>query len=261
MNGGGGRMTKFCSIGFDRLQTGGKGFHPLRALNAAWHDTYSEERIMNNCTNGGNLMSDHLVAQPVIVELPDNNLPNPDHVSYYALEKERKIYLDTGIGPDNMCLHRMILRWNMEDAGKPAEERKPIKIYIMSYGGDLDYMWAIVDIINTSKTPVYTINVGVAASAASLIFISGHKRIMMPSSKVIIHEGSAQMAGDAVKVMDATDSYRKELKRMKEYILSKTRIPQQTLIRRKNNDWTINADYCLENGVCDMIAESVEDIL
>ena len=206
-------------------------------------------------------MNNHLMAQPVIVELPNNNLPDPDNVSYYALEKERKIYLDTGIGPENMALHRMILRWNAEDAGKPAEDRQPIKIYIMSYGGDLDYMWAMVDIINASQTPVYTINIGVAASAASLIFISGHKRIMLPNSKVIIHEGSAAMAGDAVKVMDATDSYRKELKRMKDYILTKTRIPQQTLIRRKNNDWTIDAAYCLENGVCDVIAASVEEIL
>ena len=195
------------------------------------------------------------------MELPDNNLPNPDNVSYYVLEKERKIYLDSSIGPENMQLHRMILRWNMEDAGKPIEDRKPIRIYIMSYGGDLDYMWAMVDIINASKTPVYTINIGVAASAASLIFISGHKRIMFPSSKVIIHEGSAAMSGDAVKVMDATDSYRKELKRMKEYILSKTRIPSQTLNKRKNNDWTIDAAYCMENGVCDVIAESVDDIV
>ena len=61
--------------------------------------------------------------------------------------------------------------------------------------------------------------------------------------------------------MDATNSCRRELKRMKEYILSKTRIPQQTLIRRKNNDWTINAACCLEYGVCDVIAESAEDIL
>ena len=206
-------------------------------------------------------MNEHLMAQPVIVELPDSSLPNPDNVSYYALEKERKFYLDTGIGSDSMPLHRMILRWNMEDAGKPVEERRSIKIYIMSYGGDIDYMWAIVDIIGMSKTPVHTINVGVAASAASLIFIAGHRRIMLPNSKVIIHEGSAQMAGDAVKVMDATDSYRKELKRMKEYILSRTRIPQQTLLRRRNNDWTLDAAGCLENGVCDAIAQSVDEIL
>ena len=206
-------------------------------------------------------MNEELMAQPFVVEMPDNSLPNPDQVSYYTLERERKIYLDSGIGPENMPLHRMILRWNMEDAGKPVGERRPIRIYIMSYGGDLDYMWAMVDIISASKTPVYTIDVGVAASAASLIFLSGHRRIMLPNSKVIIHEGSAAVSGDAVKVMDATDSYRKELKRMKDYILSRTHIPQQTLNRRKNNDWTIDAAYCLENGVCDLIAESVEDIL
>ena len=90
---------------------------------------------------------------------------------------------------------------------KPAEDRQPIKIYIISYGGDLDYMWAMVDIINASQTPVYTINIGVAASAASLIFISGHKRIMLPNSKVIIHEGSAAMSGDAVKVMPCSERY------------------------------------------------------
>ena len=48
---------------------------------------------------------------------------------------------------------------------------------------------------------------------------------------------------------------------MKEYILSKTRIPSQTLNKRKNNDWTIDAAYCMENGVCDVIAESVDDIV
>ena len=98
-----------------------------------------------------------LLAQPVIVELPDNNLPNPDNVSYYILEKERKIYLTYEVGPEIMSLHRMIMRWNMEDAGKAIGERKPIRVYIMSYGGDLDYMWAIVDMINASKTPVYSI--------------------------------------------------------------------------------------------------------
>lgn len=206
-------------------------------------------------------MSELFTAQPVVVELPDNNLPNPDNVSYYVLEKERKIYLECEIGPDIMSLHRMIMRWNMEDAGKAVEERTPIRIYIMSYGGDIDYMWAFVDMVNASKTPIYTINVGVAASAASLIFISGHKRYMLPNSKVIIHEGSAQMAGDAIKVMDATESYRKDLKRMKEYILSKTNIPQAALNRRKNNDWTLDSAYCLENGVCDVVASDIDEIL
>lgn len=206
-------------------------------------------------------MSEFIENELVELEIPDPRLPDPDNLSYYVLEKERKVYLEIGICPEVLAIQRLILRWNMEDKDKPVEERKPIRVYIMSYGGDLDYMWTIVDTILLSKTPVITINMGVAASAASLIFIAGHRRMMLPNSKVIIHEGSAQMAGDAVKVMDATDSYRKELKRMKDFILEHTRIPASTLNRRKNNDWTIDSTYCLANGVCDEVVQSLDDIL
>ena len=206
-------------------------------------------------------MSEFIENELVELEIPDPRLPDPDNLSYYVLEKERKVYLEIGICPEVLAIQRLILRWNMEDKDKPVEERKPIRVYIMSYGGDLDYMWTIVDTILLSKTPVITINMGVAASAASLIFIAGHRRMMLPNSKVIIHEGSAQMAGDAVKVMDATDSYRKELKRMKDFILEHTCIPASTLNRRKNNDWTIDSTYCLANGVCDEVVQSLDDIL
>lgn len=206
-------------------------------------------------------MSEFAENEVVELNIGDNRLPNPDLISYYTLEKERKVYLDTEVCPDVLTIQRLIFRWNMEDKDKTVEDRTPIRVYVMSYGGDLDYMWSLVDTIMLSKTPVITINVGVAASAASIIFIAGHHRLMMPNAKVIIHEGSAQLAGDAVKVMDATDSYRKELKRMKDFILEHTKIPQATLNRRKNNDWTIDAKYCLENGVCEKIVESLDDIL
>lgn len=206
-------------------------------------------------------MSEFIENELLTLELPDSRLPDPDNLSYYILEKERKIYLDIGICPEVLQIQRMLMRWNMEDRGIEKNKRKPIYIYIMSYGGDLDYMWTLVDTIKLSVTPVVTINLGVAASAASLIFISGHHRKMLPNAKVIIHEGSAQMAGDAVKVMDASDSYRKELKRMKDFILAETRIPAATLNRRKNNDWTIDAAYCLANGVCDEVVQSLDDIL
>lgn len=188
-------------------------------------------------------------------------MPNPDEISHYKLEKERKYYLDDVVDGSLMGLHRMILRWNMEDAGKKLEERKPIWIFIMSPGGEADIMWALLDMIGASKTPIYTVNVGTAASAASLIFIAGHKRFMMPNARVIIHEGSAQFGGDAVKVMDASESYKKELKRMKNYILERTSIQPAQLNRKRNNDWELDAQFCIENGVCDKIVESIEEVI
>ena len=194
-------------------------------------------------------------------ELSSYALPDPDEISYYVLEKERKIYLDYDVSADIMTLQRMILRWNMEDKLKKPEERRPIYIYIMSYGGDMDYMWSVIDTIEASVTPVYTVNLGTAGSAAALIFMSGHKRFAFPRSRVVIHEGSASMAGDSTKVLDASDSYRKAIKRMKQYIVSRTKIPPSTLNKKRNNDWELDAETCEKYGVCDFIVHSMEEVI
>lgn len=202
----------------------------------------------------------HELFETLMADMPSEVLPTPDSISYYKLEKERKYYLDCEVDGALMALHRMILRWNMEDRGKKPEERQPIWIYIMSPGGEVDVMWALVDVIRLSTTPVHTVNVGVASSAASLIFIAGHKRFMTPNAKVVIHEGSAQFGGDAVKVMDFSESYKKELKKMKQFISDHTGILPKQLNAKRANDWELDAAFCMENKVCDRIIESIEEV-
>jgi len=200
-------------------------------------------------------------AVRTIIKQVDPGLPVPDLVSYYVLENDRKLYLEGEVDSDVLNLQRMILRWNMEDIGIPREERKPIRIYIFSPGGNVDMMWSLIDTIQLSETPVHTINMGVAASAAGIIFLAGHKRIMTKRSRLIIHEGSARMQGDAVKVMDASESYKKLMKQMQDFILSVTKISASTLGRQKCHDWEIDAAYCLEHGACETIAENISDII
>lgn len=195
------------------------------------------------------------------VEIPSCTLPEPDMVSYWKLVQDRKFYLDYCIDSNVMGLQRAIFLINVKDKDVPVAERKPIYIYIMSTGGSLEYMYTLIDAIQLSKTPVYTVNVGIAASAAGLIFMSGHKRFMMPMSKILIHEGSAELEGDAGKVMDAVDSYKKDLKHMKEFILSRTEIPKNLLNKKRPNDWTLDANECLNFKVCDRIIESLDEVM
>ena len=207
-------------------------------------------------------MSDFLIEPTIMsLNLPDERLPEPDMLSYYILEKERKIFLESEIDSNVTTLLRLIYRWNMEDKGILPEDRTPIKLFIMSPGGDLSYMWMLVDAITASKTPVVTVDVGTAASAASLIFLAGHERWMTKNSEVIIHEGSAAFRGDAVKVMDASESYKQDLQKMKKYIIDRTEIPSSTLSKKKNNDWTLSSDDCMKYGVCHHIVETLDDIL
>lgn len=210
-------------------------------------------------------------ATPTPVRLPRSirmllgqglqGLPNPALVSYFALEADRKVYLEGEVNDEVLELQRMILRWNMEDAGIPREERKPITLYINSPGGEVNSMWVLVDAVRTSETPVNTVNIGCAASAAALIFMAGARRLMMPHSRVLIHEGSAQMTGDSVKVLDASENYRRTIKEMRDFIIDTTRIPAATLAKQKNHDWELDAATCLKYGVCDMVAERMDQIL
>ncbi len=69
-----------------------------------------------------------------------------------------------------------------------------IHIKINSGGGNVLDGYAIIDSIRNSKIPVYTYNVGIAASIASLIFLAGHKRFINDYAVLMIHNPSM---GDA----------------------------------------------------------------
>jgi len=206
-----------------------------------------------------------LIELPVAIgEVLDNGsgpLPDPDLVNFYKLAEKRIIYLDFDIDIDVMAIHRQIMLWNMEDKEIEPDQRQPIKLVIYSPGGYMGHMWSIVDLINASKTPVWTINIGQASSAAFLIFVSGKQRFMTKNAVCIVHEGSAEMGGDAVKVMDAATSYKEDLKRMKQYITEHTGIPMRMLTSKRANDWTITSDKCLELKACDKLIDSLDDIL
>lgn len=193
---------------------------------------------------------------------PDNmSIPDPGILTFYHNLSKRKLWLDLAVGDTILEFSRDIMRWNEEDAGKNADERDPIWIYLFNYGGSADFMWMFTDVISASTTPIYTVNMGKCCSAAALIYMTGHKRFMLPSATVLIHEGSGAIEGDAVKVIDQAESYKAMVKKMHNYILSHSRIPASTLTRKKNNDWELSAADCLKYGVCDAIVENLNEIL
>lgn len=204
------------------------------------------------------------VLQNALKEIIDTSgqaLPDPTLWNHWYDANHRRIWIPEVVDGTILEYVKMIAHWNEEDNGIPIEDRKPIWVYIFCYGGELEYMWAMIDAIEMSETPVYTVNVGLAGSAGSLIFMAGKKRFMTKNAKVVIHEGSAQLHGDAIKVLDAASTYKEDLTQMKEFILSHTRIDTRQLNKKRANDWTLDAKYCLENGVCDTVVDKYSEII
>lgn len=78
-----------------------------------------------------------------------------------------------------------------------AEPPHHLNLYINSGGGDLYGAFALVDIIMTSKIPVYTIGIGNIMSAAALIFACGEPghRYVAAHTGVMMHEFYSDMEG------------------------------------------------------------------
>ena len=79
---------------------------------------------------------------------------------------------------------------------------KPIYVYIDSPGGDVDAGFAIFDMIRFIKPPVYTVGMGLVASAGALILLAAPKnyRLGLPNSHYLIHQPLSGIKGVATDI-------------------------------------------------------------
>ena len=197
------------------------------------------------------------IEVPVVGELKSSDIPSPEEYQYWSDRENRTFYIDYEIDDKYALIElcKAIVRINEDDMADPNP--KPIRIFIHSYGGDINQANFLCDLIEASRTPVITIAMGVAMSAGFLILLSGHKRYAFPRSSVLVHTGSAVLQGTSQQVEEAQKNYKKQLEEMKSYIMRKTTIDTKTFNKNKDKDWYLTSDELLKYGVVD---ELITDI-
>ena len=94
--------------------------------------------------------------------------------------KNRRLYVNDLITDDIVDVISMnIIKFNQEDKNVQITERKPIIIYLNTPGGKISPGFSAIDTILSSKTPVYTVNLGICYSMGFLLFRSGKKRFSL----------------------------------------------------------------------------------
>ena len=168
--------------------------------------------------------------------------------------KQRKLYLDCDISFQNVeDIIVNIMNFNKEDKDIPTEERKPIYLYISSLGGEVPAGLALMDVIENSKTPVYTINIGSAYSMAFYIAISGHKRYALNNSTFLLHDGSNSLKLSVAKTKDVFQFQQKQEERLKQYTISHTNITEEDYDDNYRVEWYMYADEAKKLGAVDYI--------
>ena len=208
-------------------------------------------------------MEENTMLLEIPAEIENLKLPNPMLLDTYADRKNRLIFIDYDI--DDTLLRevgRQIIEYNRADKDKPVEDRSPIVILINSGGGCLDSTYATIAIMETSKTPIITVNMNCAYSAAGLILMAGHKRYCMPRSQVLIHSGSAQgISGNYEDIQESTKSYKKMVEEMREFIISKTKVDKALMKKNQSRDWYLQTSEQIDLGVVDEMITDLDTIL
>ena len=193
--------------------------------------------------------------------LENLQLPSPELLTYYRNLEDRVIWIDYGVDEGILEVSKMIMRFNKEDKDIPVEQRKPIKLLLYSYGGDGQACFSLLDVIALSKTPVHTINMGVAMSAGLLILLAGHQRFCLKTSTALAHSGSGGASGTFEQTEAQMKDYKRFVDTMRNYIIERTNIDTKTFNKHKNKEWYIYSEEQIQYGICHQIVEDIDDIL
>jgi ATP-dependent Clp protease protease subunit len=174
-----------------------------------------------------------------------------EHVYWESL-KERKIILNEEIS--DAIVERVvmpIIKFNEEDKDIPKDQRKPIELYISSYGGSCYDGFSLMSAIESSITPVHTICLGYAMSMGLGIFVAGHHRKCYSFSTFMYHEIMSAAEGKAEEINRATQEYKRLQKMYDDFVLAKTNLTSKKLglIKKKMIDWYIGADEAKALGI------------
>ena len=130
-----------------------------------------------------------------------------------------------------------------------------LKIFINSNGGDVFAAIPLIDAITNCSVPIHTFVEGMAASAASLLSMMGHKRFITKNSFMLIHELRTGVQGTYSDIMDEKENCDKLMDVIKKIYLEKTKgnLESDTLEKILKRDIILTSEECKNYGLVDEI--------
>jgi ATP-dependent Clp protease protease subunit len=178
--------------------------------------------------------------------------PDPTQDIYQRLLKERIVFIGSAIDQNtanSVCAQLILLE--AEDA------EKDISLYINSPGGSVTDGLAIYDTMQYVRPDVSTICVGLAASMGQFLLCSGApgKRFALPHSRVLMHQPSGAMQGQAADIAIQAEQIVYLKRMMAERIAFHTGQPVERIEADSDRDRWFTADEAKEYGFIDHVID------
>ena len=161
---------------------------------------------------------------------------------------------DTETGVDGKLAEDIIKAIHVLDSEKHAD----FNIILNCIGGDQVHGFAIIDKIKSCKNFVTATVFGYAHSMGAAILQAADKRIMSPSSRMMIHYGRTEISGDMGKVYANINENKVYDKMYEDLLYYKIREKHPKFQRSKlkdmlNTDTFLSAEEAVKLGLADEI--------
>src|SRR5262245_11695450 len=187
---------------------------------------------------------------PMVVE--QTNRGDRAYDIYSRLLKERIVFI-TGLIEDAMST-LVVAQLLFLEAENP---KKDIAMYINSPGGAVTSGLAIYDTMQFIRPPVSTLCVGQAGSMGSLLLAAGAKdlRFALPNARIIIHQPSGGIEGQATDIMLHAQEILNLKKRLNDIYARHTGQPLKKIEDALERDTFLTAEMAKDFGLVDKVID------
>ncbi len=142
------------------------------------------------------------------------------------------------------------------------ESNDPVRVFIDSPGGDADAGYAIFDMLRFVKPDVYTIGMGLVASAAAIALLAAPKerRIGLPNSHYLIHQPLSGIRGVATEIEIHARELEKLRRKINKLIAEETGAELDKVERDTDRDFWMNASEATDYGLISRVITSRDEL-
>jgi ATP-dependent Clp protease protease subunit len=171
---------------------------------------------------------------------------------YQRLLKERIIFLGTQV--DQTSANQICAQLLLLEAEDPERD---ISLYINSPGGSVTDGLAIYDTMQYVRCDVSTICLGLAASMGQFLLCAGThgKRYALPHSRILMHQPSGQMQGQAADIAIQAEQIIYLKRMMAERIAFHTGQTVERIEADSDRDRWFTAQEALDYGFIDRVID------
>jgi ATP-dependent Clp protease protease subunit len=178
--------------------------------------------------------------------------PDPSSEIFQRLLKERIIFLGSTVDQamaNSICAQLILL--------EAEDQEKDISIYINSPGGSVTDGLAIYDTMQYVRPDIATICLGLAASMGQFLLCAGAhgKRFALPHSRILMHQPSGSMQGQAADIAIQAEQIVYLKRMMAERISLHTGQPIERIEADSDRDRWFTAEEARDYGFIDQVID------